>query len=127
MSELIQEEKFISYENFIPNWTELVKEMDEKGIEGTQRMIYADNNGYKYSSCKQCLVGEGHKGNVNYVGGVSIITGKDSKKGCKTCTHMSTMPASSALTYGGHIFDSFKRTFYDHMIDTHPDLMVKRD
>jgi len=121
MSELIQEEKYISYENFIPNWTELVKEMDEKGIspEPEIRIAYAKEKGYNYMDGKQCLVGEGHKGNREYANPYE-------EKHCNDCKIMSFKLASNATT-GGIAFDSFKRTFYDHMIDTHPDLMVKRD
>ncbi len=121
MSELIQEEKFISYENFIPNWTELVKEMDEKGIERHQsiRVNYAREKGYNYTDGKQCLVGEGHKGSRDYANPYE-------KEYCEDCKVMSISLASSATTGGEH-FDNFKRTFYDHMIDVHPDLMLKRD
>ncbi len=128
MSELIQEEKYISYENFIPNWTELIEEMSEKGIEKSllHRMSYASERGYNFNNCRQCLVGEGYKGNDNYVG--FQFNGKElNEKKCDTCTTMCAMPASNALTYGEKAFDLFKRNFYDHMIDAHPDLMVKRD
>jgi len=120
MSELVQEEKFISYDNFIPNWTELIKEMDELGLEQHQsiRVNYARDKGYNYTDGRQCLVGEGHKGSGEYAN-------SNEKKYCGNCKSLSLGFASVATTGGNH-FDSFKRTFYDHMIDVHPDLMVKR-
>jgi len=121
MSELIQEEKFISYENFIPNWTELVKEMDKLGLarDTNTRVNYAREKGYEYIDGKQCLVGEGHKGKRDYANPYE-------KKYCDDCKVMSFRLASNATT-GGIAFDTFKRTFYDHMIDVHQDLMIKRD
>lgn len=121
MSELIQEEKFISYDNFIPNWTELVKEMDELGIarDTNTRVNYAKEKGYNYIDGRQCLVGEGHKGSREYANPYE-------DKHCDDCKTLSFKLASKAMS-GGTAFDTFKRTFYDHMIDDHPDLMIKRD
>ncbi len=119
--EQIEEEKYISYENFIPNWTELVKEMDELGLAQNPsiRVPYAREKGYNYIDGRQCLVGEGHKGNRDYANPYG-------NSYCEDCWNLSIKLASGA-TKGGKFFDEFKRTFYDHMIDTHPDLMVKRD
>jgi len=141
MSELIHKVNYISFEEFIPNWTEIVKEMDEKEIGkeykdkvnfnkslrdqkdfrflGEERVHYARDKGLNYMVGNQCLVGEGHKGNGDY-------SGVDPNKKCDTCKETSYRDAYEAMSIGGEYFNDFKHALYNHTMLEHPDLLVKQ-
>lgn len=141
MSELIHKVNYISFEEFIPDWTEMVKEMDEKEIGkeyknkvnfnksirnqkdfrflGEERVHYAKDKGLNYMHGNQCLVGEGHKGNGDY-------SGFDPNKKCDTCKQTSYRDAYEAMAIGGEYFNDFKHAFYNHTMLEHPDLLVKQ-
>ena len=116
--ELIQEEKieYITLEQFIPNWTEIIKEMDEKGIPniGTIRGVYCASHGLSYNSHKFCLVGEAHKNNDDYLLNL-----------CQHCSDAALLPASNAVTQGKETFQNFKLELFTHMLETHQELMMK--
>jgi len=120
MSELIQEEKqeFISYENFIPQWTSIIEEMDFKGIktEAHTRELYFMERGFDYMDGKSCLVGEAHKG----YGGYSESFNDDFCKDCQTLSYKSSFVG---YTNGGVIFESFKHDLYYHMLEQHQEEM----
>jgi len=135
-----EQKKFIEFENFIVNWTQLVKEMDEQKIGGMRlikearkaynpskieicprsinnlhhvRKLYCRKQGYNFMDTSCCLVGEGHRGNNNYCN-------------CLKCKDLAGYDhAGIALTLGGNYFLEFKREFYNHMIEKHSSLMVK--
>jgi len=115
--ELEQESEFISIENFITNWTEMVESLDTADVKGLDRVIVAKVKGLDYMEHKFCLVGEGYGNNANYAG---IGTGH-----CIKCRDMALGPASAALTNGGETFKEFKKQLYDHMIESHPEKMRK--
>lgn len=141
MSEVIQKPKFISVEEFLPQWTSMVKEMDEKEIGkeyknkvnfnkslhnqkdfrllGEERVRYARGEGLNYMHGNQCLVGEGHKGNGDYAG-------IDPDKKCDTCKETSYRDAYEAISIGGEYFNDFKHALYNHTMLEHSSLLVKQ-
>jgi len=104
--------EYITLEQFIPNWTEMIEEMDEKKIIAgwINRFNYAKQRGLDFQQPKCCLVGEGHK-NHNYK--------------CDECKQFMTHPASQALCYGSGVFQAFKLDLFTHMLEAHPQLMIK--
>jgi len=118
--------EYITLEQFIPNWTEMIEEMDEKGIQndesrgiiGQKRFDYAKFHGLNYEDTKSCLVGEGHHYNNGYADGFT-------DKRCMKCYNFCIHSASSALDNGGKIFQAFKLDLFTHMLEAHPQLMIK--
>ena len=115
--ELIQKIEYITLEQFIPNWTEIIKEMDEKNIKD-ERIEYCDVNGLEYWNHKSCLVGEAHHNNREYANNYGTI-------GCLTCNSFSLCPASSALKKGKETFQNFKLELFTHMLEVHTELMIR--
>jgi len=141
MSEVVQKPKFISFKEFLPQWTEVVKEMDEKeigkeykdkinfkkeirdqpafGALGNIRIAYSKERGLNFMNGGCCLVGEGHKGDSSYAS-------SHSSKLCFTCREMSYGDAFVAMNIGGEHFNDFKHALYNHTMLEHPSLLVKQ-
>lgn len=118
MSEFVELIKleYITLEQFIPNWTEIIKEMDEYKIPslGCRRIKYAENKGLSFNSYKYCLVGEGYKNDDIYL-----------RTYCSYCSEAALNSASSALAEGKETFQNFKLDLFTHMLETHSELMIK--
>ena len=114
--------EYITLEQFIPNWTEMIKEMDEKGIKNGStdyvRFEYARTNGLDYENTNCCLVGEAHHSNNDYADA-------EKEKRCIKCYDYCIHSASSALDQGKETFQAFKLDLFTHMLETHPQLMIK--
>jgi len=104
--------EYITLEQFIPNWTEMIEEMDERktDVNWFTRFHYARVRGLDFQQPKCCLVGEGHK-NHHYE--------------CYECEEFMTMPAGEAITQGKQTFQAFKLDLFTHMLEAHPQLMIK--
>ena len=76
--------EYITLDQFIPNWTEMIEEMDEKNI--TDRISYARDHDLSYSNPNQCLVGESWKFDSE---GWKFI---DSTPGCIKCIEFCRSP-----------------------------------
>jgi len=74
MSELIQESKYITVQEFMPKWTALKEKIGDKAMFITDER----KAGLDYFDCSQCLIGEAHGGNGNY-------SDKLSKDYCSDC------------------------------------------
>ena len=116
---LIQKIQYITLEQFIPNWTEVIEEMDKKNILGIIRHDYALEKGLNYSNTKFCLVGESHHNNRDYSQG---CMGED---GCPTCFTFAIHPANDAIEHGKETFQNFKLELFTHMLEAHTELMIK--
>ena len=104
--------EYIRFEHFIPNWTEMIKEMDEKKIK-YGRSKYALSNGLSFGDSKTCLVGESYFGDTGYI------------KSCFICNHLHYTPALFALNEGGKTFQDFKLNLYTHFLESHTELMIR--
>ena len=111
----VQESEFISLNDFITNWTEVIEEMDRDHITHA-RSIEARKKGLNFTNGKYCLVGEAHHNDDSYrnVGACSI------------CNEWCVERAFEALLRGGKVFKEFKETLYNHMIQEHPEKMRRQ-
>jgi len=118
--------EYITLEQFIPNWTEMIEEMDEKnlpsGIDGVildeshPRVEYAQSQGLDYGTPKSCLVGEANHHSDDYKYNSS----------CNICSNLCTYHhAGQALRLGHKTFQSFKLDLFTHMLEAHTQLMIK--
>ena len=128
MSELIKIQKieYITLEQFIPNWTEMIEEMDVMCVvdkrdlffhkletKNYHRIKYAKGHGFDYMNPQVCLVGEAHHNN-NYW--------------CRECGHLCGFAdAGNALCSGKEVFKEFKVKLFTHMLEAHSELMIKHD
>ena len=127
MSELIQESKYITVQEFMPKWTAL----KEKIGDGRMSMFQEMEVGLDYIDCSQCLVGEAHGGNGDYsdklnkdycsecfwtaMGGKELKVGKDSD-----------VPSTYARSKTVREFYQFKQYVYDHMMQAHPEKLLRK-
>ena len=91
--------------------------MDEKEIipYGFRRLKYAKNKDLDYNTHKFCLVGEGHKNNDDFT----------HINHCQNCCDFALGPASEAMNEGKETFQNFKLDLFTHMLEAHPELMIK--
>ncbi len=114
-TEQIQESEFISLNDFITNWTEVVEEMDRDHVLH-YRSTEARKKGLNFSDGKYCLVGEAHHNDDSYRG-VEL---------CSICEEWCVLQAFEAISRGGEVFKKFKETLYNHMIQEHPEKMRRQ-
>jgi len=100
----------------------MIEEMDEGDImtnthgciENPMRNYYAEQQGLEYMSTKTCLVGEAHHYHANYY------------NNCLKCENMcGANYAGIAMCNGGKTFQAFKLDLFTHMLEAHPQLMIK--
>ena len=115
--ELIKKIEYITLEQFIPNWTEMVEEMDENNIRELDRMDYAEKKGLRYTEHRFCLVGEAYHNNKEYA------FGELDKGCCFTCRDFSIYPASKAMDEGKETSQNFKLKLFTHMLEPLPNIL----
>jgi len=117
--------KYIKLDQFIPNWTEMVKEMDGLGLDNKQNLLvmnsetirvkYAQQKGMDFMKTKFCLVGEGHKYNDWY------------SDRCSMCDDFcGGNQAGTALIEGGKTMKGFKLKLYTHFLESHPEFVMRK-
>lgn len=106
---LIQVEKYISLQDFLPKWTELKESVGDKPIGRGKNALDIGNG-------KLCMVGEAYEFTKDY-------WMLDNSKYCKVCTDFSL--GNSIYCIQGSVRDFYlqKEKLYNHMIEAHPELM----
>jgi len=125
MSELIQESKYITVDEFMPKWTDIVE--GGKVIPNTS-YIMDDSNEISLTKTNSCLVGEAHglkpwKNNYtdnlgdNFCGKCKRISlGEDVVNG------VNFYDAVRSLKY----LYTFKQGVYDHFMEAHPEKLLRK-
>jgi len=121
MSELIQESKYITVDEFIPKWTDLI----ESGGKIPDNSSFV-NSDISLITTNTCLVGEAYglkPWKNNY-------TDKEGNNFCERCKGIS-MGGINGVTF----YDAtknlknlyvFKQGLYDHFRDAHPENLLRR-
>jgi len=116
--------EYITLDQFIPNWTEIIEEMDEMRIidnecysSQNKRSQYAGVRGLEFGNCKFCLVGEAHHNSNDYA--------SDGDHDCKKCCRFCGSLAWDALVTGEKTFQNFKLDLFTHMLEAHSELMIR--
>jgi len=94
----------------------MIEEMDEKKIKDNhdnKRWDYAKTNGLAFGFCNSCLVGEANHNSGKYT------------HTCAECCRFCQIPAFEGLSKGGETFQAFKLDLFTHMLEAHPQLMIK--
>ncbi len=124
MSELIQESKYITVQEFMPVWTEI----KEKAGDGLMKANIEIEKGMDFFDCKKCLVGEA------YGGGTDDYARNDKASFCATCSNcaMGTgdrrmKPNAMSRHDTVREFYQFKQYLYDHFMEAHPENLLRRN
>lgn len=117
MSELIQESKYITVQEFMPQWTDLKEKFGDNPIERSA----SAGKGLDISKGDRCMIGEAHG-----------FEGAPHYGGCKKCHFtsygISMLKESTAInaSYGTlKDFYKFKETLYNHFMEKHPEKLLR--
>jgi len=121
MSELIQESKYITVQEFMPKWTIAKEEV------GDTPLHFPRDSDIEYISSKSCLVGEAHGFSDSY-------TWIPQMGGCDTCSsfshtqwgHGATKSAQAGVNGTLRDFYTFKETLYNHFMEAHPEKLLRK-
>lgn len=113
MSELIQVEKYITLQDFLPEWTKFKEKIGDKPIRRNMDDVLDIGDG------RFCMVGEAYEFTNNY-------WLRNNSKYCKTCTDFSLGSCCMSVNHSVRDFYIGKEKLYNHMIEAHPELMVKQ-
>jgi len=111
--------EYITLDQFIPNWTEIIEEMDEKNMDRQERRSLHHSKGFDFMDCNHCLVGEAHHNKDDY----SELVMQD--QFCPPCGYFCNKPARQAIDQGHKTFQNFKLDLFTHMLEAHTELMIK--
>jgi len=121
MSELIQESKYITVQEFMPIWTEL----KEKVGDGRMPSGIEEEKGMDFFDCKKCLVGEAYGGNDDFAR-------KSKGNYCATCFNCAMGSGEQRMRLNAmsrhdtvREFYKFKQYLYDHFMETHPEKLLR--
>lgn len=118
MSELIQESKYITVQEFLPKWTDFM----ESHTSRAKYTIVQQHNGLDISRGRSCLVGEAHGFGENAIGGSNCRTCHNLAVGHKKINDVSYLDAIESLRN----FYTFKQGLYDHFVQTHPEKLERK-
>lgn len=121
MSELIQESKYITVDEFIPKWTALIesggKIPDNKSL---------DNSDISLTTTNTCLVGEAY----GLKPWTNNYTDKRGDNFCERCKGIS-MGGINGVTFVDATENlknlyKFKQGLYDHFMEAHPENLLRK-
>ncbi len=123
MSELIQESKYITVDEFIPKWTDVVE-----GGKKISNDYSVDNPHISLTTTNTCLVGEAYglkPWKNNY-------TDKEGENYCDRCKHISMGSGINGMSFVDATKNLknlyiFKQGLYDHFMEAHPKNLLRRN
>ncbi len=119
MSELIQESKYITVQEFMPKWTALKEKIGDNHILSCDEA----EAGVRYIDATMCLIGEAHQFDKDRHYG-----------GCKICNDFSyaedmySSLSRATVAKNGTVreFYQFKEDVYNHFMQAHPEKLLRK-
>ena len=102
--------EYITLEQFIPNWTKHSRDLIFKGKKKNHKLNLVDGS--------RCMVGEAHSFCSDY-----WVTNNESY--CSDCEDFSYSATQLLDCKNYEKFDNFKLDLFTHMLEAHPQLMIK--
>ena len=126
MSQLIQEDKYITVDEFMPKWTQAQEIKEEKDVNA--QIDFEKENGICITDGTCCMIGEIHGGDEDY-------------DNCDDCYKFSfgRYPHEKFVGFGGNMSDAiyahnallrefyqFKEKVYNHFMEAHPEKLLRK-
>jgi len=119
MSQLIQESKYITVQEFLPKWTDFMESHERRA----HYTIVQQEHGLDIMSCRRCLLGE------------SYGFGEDVASNLVNCGQCHKFAVGYAKINGLNYLDAtfnlknfytFKQGLYDHFMTSHPERLERK-
>jgi len=105
-------QKYIKLDEFIPLWSEQVKELEKKSENEVRNIM--KKSGLDITIMEYCVVGESHFFNKDY----------SNKNFCKKCYDFSYKACD--VYRNQKSFENFKLELFTHFLESHTELMIRK-
>jgi len=119
MSQLIQESKYITVQEFLPKWTDFMESHERRA----HYVIIQQEHGLDIMSCRSCLLGESYGFGADVARNLSncdqchkLAVGREQVKGINFSMAIDNLKN----------FYIFKQGLYDHFMVNHPERLERK-